>query len=293
MYAGLFGYGHEAESMLFQYPPWQRVNPGLLDIAESVCAMIEFQGMLYANTESDGHIFRSADGATWQRVYEGVGSQIGCGLEVFNGAIYAVNYENQAQNHGRVLRSTNGQDWSTVYDSGGDDLYLRHIVAHAGSIYAFATRENASEGKMLSSANGADWTLVDAPTRFFRALSWNGELYLSSTTSRSNGPAGIWQFASGSPQLIHPVTTTYVTELAAWDKSLWAGTSDGWKDATGSSSLLMSRDGQSWETVCTFPEAAAWSVAALTDHLYVGTWEYDSYGKLYEVSIKVSGSPAP
>ena len=290
MYVGLFGYGHESESMLFEYQPWARVQPGIQGVAESICAMIEFQGHLYANTESDGYIYRSADGTHWERVYDGASGLIGCGLEVHDGALYAVNYDYGAHDHGRILRSTDGLSWDVVYDSGSDDLYLRHVVSHGDMLHVLGTRENASEGKMLSSSDGTSWNLTDAPTRFFRALSYDGELYLSSTTSRSNGPAGIWKLGGGTPQMVHAVSTSYVTELAAWDDALWAGTSDGWKDATGSSSLLMSRDGTAWETVCTYPEAAAWAVAPLNDKLYVGTWEYGSHGRLYEVRVTDPGA---
>lgn len=290
LFVGLFGYGHESESMLFRYAPWSRVEPGILGVAESVCAMIEFQGRLYANTESDGYVYRSADGTAWERVFDGGPGQIGCGLEVHDGRIYAVNYDNAAHVRGRLLRSADGSTWEVVFDSGADDLYLRHVVSHDGTLYALGTRENASQGKVLRSTNGVDWQQQDAPTRFFRALSWRGELYLSSTTSRSNGPAGIWTYSGGAPELVHAVAAPYVTELAAWDDALWAGTSDGWKDASGSSSLLMSRDGATWETVCGFPEAAAWAVAPLSDRLYVGTWEYGSQGKLYEVRVDDAGA---
>ena len=288
LYAGLFGYGHETESMLFAHPPWARITPGLVGISESVCAMLEFQGRLYANTESDGDIFRSSDGRNWERVHDGASGVIGCGLEEFGGALYAVNFNFQTLSEGKILRSVDGAIWTTVYDSGATGLYLRHVVAHAGTLYALGTLDPGDQGKILSSTDGTSWAETNAPTRFFRALSHDGDLYLSSTTSRSNGAAGIWRLDGGAPTLVHPVSTTYVTELAAWDGALWAGTSDGWKEATGSSSLLLSRDGSSWETACTFSEAAAWAVAPLDDHLYVGTWEFGSGGRLYEVSIETA-----
>jgi len=57
--------------MLYRYAPWELTSPGLTGISESICALIEFNGELYANTESSGDIFRSTDGAQWQRVYDG------------------------------------------------------------------------------------------------------------------------------------------------------------------------------------------------------------------------------
>jgi len=289
LYAGAFGYGREAESMLWSYPPWGRVSPGLSGVSESICALIEFGGALYANTESSGDVARSLDGASWERVIDGEDGTIGCGLEVFGGALYAVNYDNRDQRAGRILRSADGAAWETVYDSGDEALYLRHLVAHGGELFALATVETAEQGVILSSADGLSWSRADAPTRFFRGLSWGGALYLSSTDRTSNGPAGIWRAEGEGFNEVLAVEDAYVTELAAFDGALWAGTSDGWKEATGTSRLLMSRDGDAWEEVCAFPEAATWAVAPMGDALFAGTWEYGLGGQVYAVEVVVGG----
>ena len=102
---------------------------------------------------------------------------------------------------------------------------------------------------------------------------------------RRCGAPGIWRFDGTDTVQVHHESYHYVTELTDFDGALFAGTSDGWKDDVGTSSLLMSRDGSSWETVCDFPELAAWSIATSGDHLYVGTWQYGDGGQVYEVSI--------
>ncbi len=288
LYAGQFGYGHEGASMLYRTDPWELVSPGLLGVTESVCAMREFDGMLYANTESSGDVFRSADGSTWERVYDGPGSTIGCGLEVFGGALYAVQYGNQAQEHGVILRSANGTDWETVWDSGAGPVYLREIVGHEGTLYAWAINEDDDNTVQLASTDGTSWSVTATPTRFFRGLSHDGELWIGATErgGHSTGGTGIWRLDAGGPTLVHAVDAAYVTELAAWDGALWAGTSDGWKYDVGNAQLLRSDDGDgSWENVCTFSELAAWSIAVNGDHLYVGTWEYEVGGSVYEVRI--------
>ncbi len=285
LYAGQFGYGHEDESMLYRYPPWELVQPGLTGISESVCALLEFDGQLYANTESSGDIFRTADGVNWTRVHDGSSHTIGCGLEVFGGRLYAINYDNGDKEHGRILRSGNGSDWETVYDSGGTSMYIREIVAHDGVLHAFAVDEDTSQGYRISSSDGTSWTPVETPSRFFRGYSWDGYLWIASTDRSSNGAAGVWRFDGSNPVQVHGEVKHYVTELVEFDGALFAGTSDGWKDDVGTSSLLMSRDGDSWETVCDFPELAAWSIATSGDHLYVGTWQYGGGGLVYEVSF--------
>jgi len=283
LYAGLFGYGRESHSMVSVYPPWELASPGLKGISESVCAMLEYEGYLYANTESSGDIFRSANGTHWERVYDGPGHTIGCGLEAFGGHLYAVNYDNRDKRNGRILRSSSGASWETVWDSGSDSRYLREITSHNGVLYAPAVDENSLQGWMLSSTDGTHWSSRPTPTRFFRGHSWNGHLWLASTDRNSQGGAGIWRYDAAGPVQVYQATKHYVTEITHFDGALFAGTSDGWKGDQGESSLLMSRDGEAWESVCSFPEIAAWSIATLGEHLFVGTWEYGARGQLYRV----------
>jgi len=289
LYAGLFGYGHESQSMLVRYPSWELVSPGLLGISESVCAMTEYEGRLYANTESSGDIYRSDDGENWTQVYNGGDHTIGCGLESLDGYLYAVNYDNRDRQHGRILRSRDGSSWETVWDSGSQSRYLREITSHDGVLYAFGVDESDHQGWMLSSTNGTSWTATPTETRFFRAHSWGGQLWVASTDRSSHGEAGIWRFDGAEFHQVHRGTKHYVTEITDFNGALFAGTSDGWKTDEGTSSLLMSEDGESWETVCTFPEIAAWSLARLDDHLYVGTWQYGDGGQVYEVSAVEAG----
>jgi len=286
IYAGLFGYGHESLSMLYSYPPYELVAPGLTGVSESVCAMLEFGGYLYANTESSADIFRSADGANWERVYDGPGSTIGCGMEAMGAYLYAINYGNAAHEHGRILRTQNGSDWTIVWDSGSDSWYVREITSHDGALHAFAVDEDGGyQGYRISSTDGTNWTTATTPTRMFRGYSWSGSLWLASADRSSTGEAGVWRFDGSSYTQVHSESRHYVTEITSWDGSLFAGTSDGWKDDEGTSALLMSRDGSSWEEVCHFPELAAWSIAVSGGNLYVGTWEYEHGGQLYEVRI--------
>lgn len=282
--AGLFGYGQESASMLFQYPPWQRVEPGLLGISESVCAMQSFGGHLVANTESSGDIVRSLDGISWDVVWDGENGTIGCDLVEHAGMLYAVNYDNQSRENGRILRSPDGAQWTQVWDSGqGVSRYLREVASFDGRLFAFSVDENTQQGYVLRSQDGFEWTEATTPTRFFRSAVWNDTLWLSSTSRGGNGEAGVWRSDGDTFELVHPSEKAYVTELLVWRGALFAGTSDGWKDDVGTSSVLMSPDGTQWETVCDLPELAVWAAAVHDDRLFVGTWEFEVGGSVYEV----------
>ncbi len=283
VYAGQFGYGYESQSMVFRYPAWEHVSPGLTGIGESVCAMREFGGYLYANTEHSGDIFRSADGATWELVYNGDGGSIGCGLAELNGQLYAVNYNYATSTHGRVLRQ-DGASWTTVYDSGAQPLYLREIVAYNGVLYAFGVMNQ--QGQMVTSTDGINWTLQTVANRYFRAHVWGGYLWLGSSDFYAAGETAVWRFDGVSFLRTHPVGgQSHVADLQDVDGNLFASTSNGWKTESGPSYLLMSPDGlQDWQTVCTFSETAAWSMTVLGTELYVGTWEFGQGGHVYRVT---------
>lgn len=282
---GQFGYGREGSSMQYAYPEFAKVEPGLRGIGESVCAMMEFDGWLYANTENSGDIQRSLDGQHWERVHDGHDGVIGCDLVAHSGALYAVNYDWDHRNHGQILRSSDGATWTTVYDSGADgNRYLREIASHKGRLMAFSVDTDSRRGYVLRSIDGQRWTEAAAPARFFRSTVWDGELWLSSTERSSDGVSGLWTTSGDDFELRYTSPRPYVTELAVWRDVLFAGTSDGWKDDVGTSTVLMTRDGETWEQVCDdFDELAAWSLAVHDDRLFVGTWEFGSQGRVYEV----------
>jgi len=285
LYAGQFGYGQEHRSMLYRTDPWELTSPGLTGVSESVCAMVEHDGWLYANTESSGDIQRSADGAHWDRVLDGESGTIGCGITVHDGVLYAVTYDNQDRRGGLVRRSEDGVQWTTVYDSGDEALYLREIVSHRGEVHAFATDEATGQGWWLRSVDGFGWSRTPTPSRFFRAYDDGDTLWVGSSSRTSTGVAGVWRIDDGqTPQLVHETHQAYVTRITRWRGALWAGTSAGWKDDQGPADLLVSRDeGASWQVACTVPETAIWSIATVDDRLYVGTWDYGGTGALLEV----------
>lgn len=282
---GQFGYGQEQASMQYAYPPWHKVEPGLRGIGESVCALAEFGGWLYANTENSGDIMRSQDGQSWVTVHDGAAGAIGCDLVAHDGHLYAVNYNYDSQDHGQILRSADGVAWAPVYDSGpGTSRYLREIATFKGQLLAFSVDTSTSQGYVHRSMDGLDWSEAPTPTRFFRSHVWDGDLWLSSTERSSNGAAGVWRSDGVSFEQVYSATQPYVTELTHWRGALFAATSAGWKDDVGNASVLMSADGDAWETVCPqLPELAAWSLAVHDDRLFVGTWEFDVGGSVYEV----------
>jgi hypothetical protein len=290
LYAGQFGYGHEDQSMIYRYPPWELVEPGLTGISESVCALAVFDGQLYANTESSGDIFRTTDGAHWERVYDGDSGSIGCGLAVLNNTLYAVNYGNAAGAHGRILRQ-DGASWTVVYDSGAAPLYLREIVSYSGTLYAFGVQDE--QGHMLTSSDGTNWAQTPVANRYFRGHVWNGFLWLGSASNYSSSQTGVWRYDGAQFTEMHLIADkTHVSDLKTLYGHLFAATANGWKNDSGPSALWMSIDGQNeWQPICNFTETAIWNMAVYNGELYLGTWAYGVGGSVYRVIREVVSDP--
>ena len=283
LYAGSFGYGNEGRSMIYRYPEWEWVTPGLKGVGESICALQEYQGSLYANTENSGDIFRSANGRDWERVYDGPGGSIGCGLAEFKGQLYAINYRNSKRDQGRILRQ-DGSGWHIVYDSGSQAHYLRELVTYGDTLYAFGVDQNTERGLVFSSKTGASWSSVEVPNRYFRGHVWEGYLWLGSTDITSSGEVGVFRFDGEEFVRTHSSPRHYVADLKDLDGHLFLSTSNGWKGAPGPSGVWMSVDGVgAWEPICEFSETAAWNMAVVNNELYVGTWEYGGTGSVYHV----------
>ncbi|MCB0386541.1 MAG: hypothetical protein KDD43_14205, partial [Bdellovibrionales bacterium] len=186
------GFGYQGKNKIMTFPPWREQSPGIR-VRESVCALEDFNGYLYANTESDGQIYRSSDGAQWTKVFDGP-NPVGCGLAVFNGYIYALNshYERPS---GQIYRSKDGLNWEKVYDGGSRTLYIREIRTYNNKLYAFGVYRDTNDGGMFTSTDGKNWTWKSYKTRFFRSHVYNGFLWLASSADYSAGnESAIWKF---------------------------------------------------------------------------------------------------
>lgn len=289
LYAGAFGYGQEGSSMLFGLKN-NRITPGITGISESVCVMREFNGYIYANTEASGKIYRSQNGKNWEMVYSApAGKGVGCALAVKDGYIYAgaadfINHKSI------VIRSSNGKNWNKVNNN---NLYLRELVTYNDTIYGFGVN-GASKPKMIFSTDGENWETQDTDVRFLRGNVLNGTLWLgAATVLGGSGESGVWKFDGEEFSKVYNYGKpgTYVSYVESWKGNLFAGVSQGWKDANGPTALLYSSNGgENWKTACTIPDAAIWDVEVHDDRLFVAGWDYVNGGSVYEVLVGGSSS---
>ncbi len=292
LYAG--GFGYKGKHAMFRYPEWEVVNPGIT-VTESVCDMREFKGYLYANTESNGEIYRTADGENWIKVFAGDG-RIGCVLRELNGYLYAAIHSSAITSNGKIYRSFDGLQWEVVYDSGAKDEYMKEIIVFNGTLFAFYVDKTTGVGGYFTSPEGINWTRHElGQLRLFKGLVWNGELWAGSSAAYTlSGKSGVWKYDGQTFVNVAEIDGySHIGELLSHDGNLFATATKEWKGYQGEAALLLSRDkGKHWERACTFSETEAWNIAEFEGDLYVTTKQHHGNGqagKVYKLEKKKRG----
>ena len=279
LYAGSFGYGKK--QMIYSYDGGSLapVSPGFT-VSESVCALQEFGGYLYANTEAKGKIFRSQDGNNWQQVYKAP-QPIGCGLAVFGGHIYATNTNYPGKTPGLIYRSSNGTDWKQVYNSNNREEYLKEIMAFKDKIYAFHVK-----GAVVSS-DGINWQAMNTPARMFKSHVAGNQAIITSGKKYSNtNESAIWSFDGNNfTKLFGIGAMSHVSGVYKQGNNILAITTVQFKGKQGGATLVASCDGgKTFKSIHTFKETEGWGVEEYKGNLFVGTKQDGGGGQVYKVT---------
>jgi len=280
--AGAFGYSNKQK--IFTYSPWAPASPGF-STKESVCDLREFDNYLYANTENQGQVWRTKDGNNWEKVLD-VSPDIGCGLAVFNGYIYAT--ENTLDSAPvEIYRSANGTNWEKVYSSGSSKRYLKEIVTFQNKLYGFYVNLEDDSTGMLVSSDGKSWSTQSAPMRFIRSYVFNNKLWLAGTKKySSSGESAIYTYDGSSFKKVYADSTkSHISYISSIGTTLVATTTVEWKGKQGGATLIQSCDGGvTWKTMHRFNETEAWGIEEFNGAIYVATKQDGGGGKLYKVT---------
>ena len=289
--AGAFGYSNKQK--IFTYAPWAPASPGF-STKESVCDLREFDGYLYANTENQGQVWRTNDGNNWEKVLD-VAPDIGCGLAVFNGYIYATELTLDSA-PAEIYRSADGKNWERVYSSGSGKRYLKELVVFQNKLYGFyVDLENNATG-MLVSSDGKSWTKQSAPARFIRSYVYGGKLWLAGTKKySSSSESAIYTFDGASFKKIYADSSkSHISYISSIGNTLVATTTVEWKGKQGGATFMQSCDGGvTWKTMHKFKETEAWGIEEYNGAIYVATKQDGGGGKVYKVTGLCGNSITP
>ena len=296
LYIGMFGYGSSPSTgMVYRYTSTNQqlsevkgLSQQALGSAESVCALKEFKGHLYAATEDKGRIFRSANGIDWTFVFQGR-YPVACTLEVHKHRLYAATATHVGPNEkGEVLYTSSGDpnSWEKAQFVNNPG-YIREIVSHQNKLYGFSVR--GGQGLWHESSNGTTWTstpssaLFGVNTRVFRTKSIDNSLWLGTAKyGIKDGHTGIWTLANGSlTEEYQNDEYSHITDFelgyTANNKQpvVLAAASTGFKSKPGTigSALLIKPDNtSSWRELTNFPnEEGLWALNAHAGKIYAGT----------------------
>ncbi len=302
LYSGGFGYANHFNPsvrtpMLFSFPAWQVASPGLAT-TESVCEMREFRGMLYANTEQGGKIYRTADGKNWQEVFQN--GSVGCVLRQYGEYLYATIHNGALGRGGKIFRSKSGNigSWQKVFDDTGTqtDHMMKELIVFNGTLYALSVNRINSIGGYFTTKTGnlGDWKWHrvydnEKSIRLFKGLVRttlpNKGLWMTSTAAYSGGSdSAVWLGTQANASYPHLTLkkiksfpgNSHLGELLEHEGNLFVTVTKEWKGRTGGASVWMLPAGDiagtSWKQICYFPrETESWNLAVYRGMLYVTT----------------------
>ena len=283
LFGGAFGYYGKQKIFIYSDNQLTPANPGVI-VGESICAFEEFKGMLYANTENRGKMYRTINGNHWEKVKDGP-NELGCGLTKHNGYLYALN-ANYNKAPGHIYRSSDGAHWTKVYDSGSSLAYIREIITFKNTLYVFGSDKHFKTF-ILSSTNGVNWKKSPTPDRMLRGHIFENKLWLVSAgqASTGQGKGRIWTFDGNNFNKIYESKHTYMGDIISINDKLVAVTSVKWKGHQGGATLVVSCDkGKTWKTAHTFSETEAWALEKFENKIFVGTKQQGGHGQIYKVS---------
>lgn len=259
-------------------PGWQQTNlNGFGERSnEAVTALEVFNGQLFAgvtNYTYGGTVWRSSDGASWQRISEpgftaalSTTNPVIFDLIEFQGALYAGTGVWWADGiAGQVWRTTDGQSWTQVVDDGFGNAQNDGVVAFGTfQELLYAVTMNSVDGLEIwrsSTGNRGDWTRVvtggfgagKVQNIGYSLQEFAGHLYVGVESNLTDGSDGLLFYRTADGVTWTPVNAAGFGEkankhpggLVVFQNMLYAGT----RNDTAGSQLWRSSDGQQWTQV--------------------------------------------
>jgi hypothetical protein len=282
--------------------------------------MISFKDMLYVSAMDfcgrlqSGHIWRSADGSTWEPVTtDGFGNtNINSILNfaIFKDMLYVTAGGNLGM---EIWRSSNGapDTWKQVVtaNSMGDNLASgsTSFIVYKESLYAIIGTDGAHPARVWRTSNGDTWTAVtdNGFGDVFNidpggAAIFKDYLYVGMMNKKTVRIGQIWRTKDGSnwekvvADGFGNPNNVKVDSLYTYEGQLYAGTwNEDEKSGNNAEGLQIWRspDGLHWTqvNVSGFGDANNWvthlsvDVAAFQDSLYYGTWNWNG-GQIWKLS---------
>jgi len=230
----------------------------------TIYALVEFDGYIYAGTYNGALILRSLNGETWTQVLNiPLNETYVYAMAEFDGYLYA-----GTGSWGEIWRTANGTDWEEVINAITVDDSVLSLAEFDG--YLYAGTKNLS--KIYRTANGTDWAEVAdlADTEIYALASFGGYLYAGTYDSGT-----IYRSSNGTDWV---EVANAATIPGSWPRTLTVFGSHLYACAV--SQISRTSNGTDWEEVKDFGSGVIVSAAVAGDSLYVGMTSGETYGSL-------------
>ncbi len=285
-------------------PRLKRVKPPL-NTGESVYALNEFRGRLYANTENKGKLFRSRDGVAWEEVFRDHGLRtsggvMGGAVGVFDGQVWA-SFTELGTFVTRIYKSPSGDPGSWMPDQSFGTrrgVQIRELPVFNDRFYALGYDHNKNAGVIFAYAFGRGWE--EAPfdgggrlrnKRIVKAHPWKGWLYLSTSPWVNNKrlpPAEVWRWDGRSLENVYTDPKRNIgTDIADFGGRIYFADSLDWNATEGEAGLHRSPTGEkgTWTEIFSLPQPEAMDMAVHGGKLYVATRQRGGVGNVFEMVL--------
>ena len=162
LYAGTYSIDG-SKVKIYSYPPWRQ--EAHLDAGESVFDFAEFKGRLFAITESRGHLYSSANGSQFTRIFTAT-NNLGLGIIVFKDHLFPTftSFTNSTGKGPTLYKSADGNNfgevtWPPVSDS--ETCVVYESREFKGKLYTSSYCNNYAKTKIYTSTNGDQWNLLE------------------------------------------------------------------------------------------------------------------------------------
>jgi len=274
--------------------------------------LIEFDGQLYAGTPNEvdgGQVWRSSNGSTWNQVVStGFGDSTNSeviGFVVFSDRLYASTWSYTDTHGTEIWRSNTGNsgDWAQVVSNGFGDADNEAAIAKevfSGNLYVGTFNlDSGAEVWRSSTGNSGDWTQVNDDGfgegadngGVISFAVFNGALYASTTNCNTGGQ--VWRTSNGAiwTKVVNAgfgdINNCSIGALTVFEGNLYATTyNHPWNDSQTGIEVWRTEDSTTWTQIN--PDGfgdnntkAGFAVAVFDNHLYFGTWNRASGGKIW------------
>ncbi|MCX5789255.1 MAG: hypothetical protein NTX64_12220 [Elusimicrobia bacterium] len=247
---------------------WSATNGQIAAMGSSICALVPFDGKLYAGGGTTGKVYVTADANKWSATNGGaaVGSGIRA-LTVFNGELYV------GDASGRIYVTADGAAWKAVSAGRVAGWPINALIPFNGRLYA-----GDAAGWVYSSADGHAWGTTNYGAKVeiggISSLAvYNGKLYASGNSD--------WVKWSADGNNWNATGDWGGVALTAYNGKLYAA---------NSGQIEVTADGQTWSGHMPTAPGHFTSLTVFNGMLYAGDQYSGAVWRISPVAATLSGT---